>query len=108
MTRFVEITIRYRRSVIGAIAAITVLLLSQIPSLRVLIDLDAFMPTDPPYVVGSREIEGRFKIGRIFVIALQDPAGDIFSSELPAKVKGISDANASAEDLNVNDVFSLS
>src|SRR5689334_6163378 len=86
--RAVDMVIAHRRAVLGVVGALTVLLASQIPKLRVNVgDADSLLPQRNPYVIAQHDIQRTFGGKNLSVVALVPQDGDAYA---PASLAAVS------------------
>lgn len=89
MTTWINLMIRYRWWVMGAVLAVTVGLMSQIGHLHIIVSSDNFLPQSNRYIRTGNEIEGNFGHKYSVVIAVTATHGTIYQAPILEKVKRI-------------------
>jgi predicted RND superfamily exporter protein/outer membrane lipoprotein-sorting protein len=92
MRAYVEAVVRFRLVVIALALLVTAALALQTANLRVVIDPNANLPQQHPYVSTTQVIEKVFGARHIIVIALTPREGDVFRPEVLEKVQRITAA----------------
>ncbi len=107
MRKYIELIVRYRRSVLAGALMITALLVSQIGHLKVVIDPNRFLPQSHPYVVTSNKVEDLFSARTVLVIGITAKQGTIYTPEILGKVERITTKLRSVPDVIKSDVLSF-
>lgn len=107
MRKYIEMIVRYRRSVLAGALMITALLVSQIGHLKVVIDPNRFLPQSHPYVVTSNRVEDLFAARTVLVIGITAKQGTIYTPEILGKVVRITTKLRSVPDIIKSDVLSF-
>jgi len=89
MTTWINLMIRYRYWVMGAVLAVTVGLMSQIGHLQIIVSSDNMLPQSNHYIKTGNEIEAIFGHKFTIAIAVTATQGTIFQTALLEKVKRI-------------------
>jgi predicted RND superfamily exporter protein len=89
MTTWINLMIRYRYWVIGAVLAVTVGLMSQIGHLQIIVSSDNMLPQSNHYIKTGNEIEAIFGHKFTIAIAVTATQGTIFQTAILEKVKRI-------------------
>jgi len=89
MTTWINLVIRYRYWVIGAVLAVTVGLMSQIGHLQIIVSSDNMLPQSNHYIKTGNEIEAIFGHKFTIAIAVTATQGTIFQTAILEKVKRI-------------------
>src|SRR3990172_1083178 len=92
MRAYVEAIVRFRLAVIGLGVLLTAALAFQVQNLRVVIDPNANLPAEHPYVVTTQRIEKVFGARHVIVVAVTPKAGDAFAAGVLEKVQRITAA----------------
>src|SRR6267143_3017910 len=107
MRGYVEGVIRFRILVITLALLVSGLLGFQIRNLRVIVDPNATLPQQHPYVAATREAERVFRLKHQVLVGITARAGDVFTSHVLGKVRRITDALADLPGVEKGSVFSL-
>jgi uncharacterized protein len=107
MRRYVEGVLRYRLLVIGVALLVSGVLGFQIRNLHVVVDPNATLPQQHPYVAATREAERVFRLKHQVLIGITTRTGDVFTPDVLAKVKRITDSLADLPGVEKGSVFSL-
>ena len=107
MRRYVEGVIRFRILVITLALLVSGLLGFQIKNLRVVVDPNATLPQQHPYVAATREAERVFRLKHQVLIGITARTGDVFDPAVLGKVQRITDALAELPGVEKGSVFSL-
>ena len=107
MRRYVEGVIRFRPLVIASALLVSGLLGFQIKNLRVIVDPNATLPQQHPYVAATREVERVFRLKHQVLIGVTPREGDVFSSAVLGKVQRITDSLTELPGVEKGSVFSL-
>lgn len=91
LRRYVTVIVQFRLVVILAALALSALFASKIGNLRVVIDPNANLPQEHPYVIATNEIERVFGGRNLVVIGVESVSGDIFQPEILEKIQRITD-----------------
>jgi uncharacterized protein len=89
MTTWINLMIRFRWWVMGAVLAVTVGLVSQIGHLRIIVSSDNFLPQSNHYIKTGNEIEGTFGHKHAIAIAVTATHGTIYQTPILEKIKRI-------------------
>ena len=89
LTRFVEFIVRHRGKVVIALIATTVFLATQMTSLKLDMDPDLWAPQEHPYTIATKQLDKIFGGRHFTVIALVPHSGDVYQTEVLAKVERI-------------------
>ncbi|MBI3028711.1 MAG: outer membrane lipoprotein-sorting protein [Candidatus Rokubacteria bacterium] len=108
MRAYVEAIVRFRLLVIGLGVLTTVALALQVRNLRVVIDPNANLPAEHPYVVTTQRIEKVFGARHVIVVAVTPKAGDAFAAGVLEKVQRITAALQAAPGVAKGSLWSLS
>ena len=108
MRAYVEAVVRFRLVVIGLGALMTAALAFQVQNLRVVIDPNANLPAEHPYVVTTQRIEKVFGARHVIVVAVTPKAGDAFAAGVLEKVQRITAALQAAPGVTKGSLWSLS
>lgn len=87
MRNYISKIIQYRKWVLLGTALVTLALLAQLRSLRIIIDPDSTLPQSHPYIMTGNFIEKVFGNKFTVVIGVTAKNGDIFQKEILAKVQ---------------------
>src|SRR6266571_1882033 len=107
MRRYVEGVLRFRLLVIGLALLVSGVLGFQIRNLHVVVDPNATLPHQHPYVAATREAERVFRLKHQVLIGVTARTGDVFTPEILAKVQRITDSLAELPGVEKKSVFSL-
>lgn len=107
MRKYIEMIVRYRRSVLAGALMVTALLVSQIGHLKILIDPNRFLPQSHPYVQTSNRVEDLFAARTVLVIGITAKHGTIYTPEILGKVARITTKLRSVPDVIKSDVLSF-
>ncbi len=91
LRRYVTVIVRFRLVVILAALALSAFFGSRIGGLRVVIDPNANLPQEHPYVIATNEIERVFGGRNLVVIGVESTLGEIFQPEILEKLQRITD-----------------
>ncbi|MEK7364642.1 MAG: MMPL family transporter, partial [candidate division NC10 bacterium] len=108
MRAYVEAIVRFRLAVIGLGVLMTAALAFQVQNLRVVIDPNANLPAEHPYVVTTQRIEKVFGARHVIVVAVTPKAGDAFAAGVLEKVQRITAALQAAPGVTKGSLWSLS
>ena len=108
MRRYAELILRYRMAVIVLTVIASACLGMQIRNLKIVIDPNATLPPQHPYVATTRAIERLFGVRNQIVIGITPRKGDIFTPDVLARVERITAALAARKEVNADTLFSLS
>src|SRR5258708_34263886 len=89
MTTWINLMIRYRYWVMGAVLAVTVGLMSQIRHLDIIVSSDNMVPQSNHYVRTGNEIEATFGHKYPVAIAVTATNGTIYQTPILEKIKRI-------------------
>jgi predicted RND superfamily exporter protein len=89
MSTWINLMIRYRYWVMGAVLAITGALLTQIRHLEVIVSSDNMIPQSNHYIKTGNEIEGTFGYKYTVAIAVTAKQGTIYQTPILEKIKRI-------------------
>ena len=89
MTTWINLMIRYRYWVMGAVLAVTAALMSQIGHLQIVVSSDNMLPQSNHYIKTGNEIEAIFGHKYSIAIAVTATQGTIFQPAILEKVKRI-------------------
>lgn len=92
MRHYIEFILKHRISVIVLTLLITAVLVLQAQNLKVIIDPNTMLPQSHPYVVGTNTVEKIFGSKYVIVIGITPKRGDIYQTEVLAKVQHITAA----------------
>jgi predicted RND superfamily exporter protein len=87
MRAFVTWIIRHRLTVIGLVATVTLLAISQIRHLRVIVDPGTIAPAHHPYVVATNHVEALFGSKYVVVVGITPRQGDVYQPAVLAEVQ---------------------
>jgi len=107
MRRYVEGVLRVRLAIIGLVLLVSAVLGFQIRNLRVVVDPNATLPPQHPYVVATREAERVFRLKHQILIGVTSTGGDAFSPHLLGKVQRITTSLVDLPGVEKGSVFSL-
>jgi predicted RND superfamily exporter protein len=107
LRHYVEGILRYRLLVIGLTLLVSCVLGFQIRNLHVVVDPNATLPHQHPYVAATREAERVFRLKHQVLIGITARTGDVFTPEVLAKVRRITDSLADLPGVENGSVFSL-
>ena len=107
MKRYVEGVLRYRLLVIVLALFVSGVLGFQIRNLRVIVDPNATLPQQHPYVAATREAERVFRLKHQVLVGITARAGDVFTPQVLGKVQRITDSLADLPGVEKGSVFSL-
>ena len=107
MRRYVEGVLRLRFAVIGLVLLVSGVLGFQIKNLHVVVDPNATLPQQHPYVAATREAERVFRLKHQVLIGITTRTGDVFTGDVLAKIKRITDSLADLPGVEKGSVFSL-
>jgi predicted RND superfamily exporter protein len=107
MKRYVEAVLRYRLLVIVMALLVSGVLGFQIRNLRVIVDPNATLPQQHPYVAATREAERLFRLKHQVLIGVTTRAGDVFTPQVLGKVQRITASLADLPGVEKGSVFSL-
>ena len=107
MRGYVEGVIRFRILVITLALLVSGLLGFQIKNLRVVVDPNATLPQQHPYVAATREAERVFRLKHQVLIGITARTGDVFDPAVLGKVQRITDSLAELPGVQKGSVFSL-
>ena len=107
MRRYVEGVLRLRFAVIGLVLLVSGVLGFQIKNLHVVVDPNATLPQQHPYVAATREAERVFRLKHQVLIGITTRTGDVFTADVLAKIKRITDSLAELPGVEKGSVFSL-
>jgi predicted RND superfamily exporter protein len=107
MRRYVEGVIRFRLLIIGLALLVSGVLGFQIRNLHVVVDPNATLPQQHPYVAATREAERVFRLKHQVLIGITTRTGDVFTPDVLAKVQRITDSLADLPGVEKGSVFSL-
>jgi uncharacterized protein len=107
MTRYVQGVLRYRLVVIGLALLVSGVLGFQIRSLQIVVDQNATLPPQHPYVAATREAERIFRLKHQILIGITSRAGDVFSPSVLEKVQRITTSLADLPGVEKGSVISL-
>jgi predicted RND superfamily exporter protein len=93
--------------VIGVTLLVSGVLGFQIRNLHVVVDPNATLPHQHPYVAATREAELVFRLKHQVLIGVTARTGDVFTPEILAKVQRITDSLADLPGVEKKSVFSL-
>jgi uncharacterized protein len=79
----------------------------QIRNLHVMVDPNATLPYQHPYVAATREAERVFRLKHQILIGVTARTGDVFTPEVLAKVQRITDSLADLQGVERKSVLSL-
>jgi hypothetical protein len=91
LRRYVTVIVQFRLVVILAALALSAFFGSRIGSLRVVIDPNANLPQEHPYVIATNEIERVFGGRNLVVIGVESASGEIFQPGILQKIQRITD-----------------
>lgn len=91
LRRYATFIVRHRAAVLVLTVAITLFFVSHIGNLRVVVDPNANLPQEHPYVVATNEIERIFGGRNLVVIGVESTSGDIFQPTVLEKIQRITD-----------------
>src|SRR2546428_13937511 len=94
MRGYVEGVVRFRLLVIALALLVSGFLGFQIRNLRVVVDPNATLPQQHPYVAATREAERVFRLKHQVLIGITARTGDVFDPAVLGKVQRITDALA--------------
>jgi len=89
--RYATLVVRYRIAVIAAAIAVSCVFATRIGNLRVIVDPDANLPQDHPYVTTTHEIERIFGGRNLVVIGVESASGTVFDPAILEKVQRMTD-----------------
>lgn len=89
MRNYISKIIQYRKWVLLGTALVTLALLAQLRSLRIIIDPDSTLPQSHPYIMTGNYIEKVFGNKFTVVIGVTAKNGDVFQKDILAKVQRI-------------------
>src|SRR2546429_230544 len=89
--RYATLVVRYRIAVIVAAIAVSCLFATRIGNLRVIVDPDANLPQDHPYVTTTQEIEPIFGGRNLVVIGIESASGTVFDPAILDKIQRVTD-----------------
>jgi predicted RND superfamily exporter protein len=107
MRRYVEGVLRSRRLVIGFALLVSGVLGFQIRNLHVVVDPNATLPQQHPYVAATREAERVFRLKHQVLVGITTRTSDVFTPDVLAKVQRITDSLADLPGVEKGSVFSL-
>jgi predicted RND superfamily exporter protein len=107
MKRYVEGVLRYRLLTIVLTLLVSGVLGLQIRNLRVVVDQNATLPQQHPYVAATREAERVFRLKHQVLIGITARAGDVLTPHLLEKVQRITASLADLPGVEKGSVFSL-
>jgi hypothetical protein len=107
MRGYVEGVLRLRFAVIGLVLLVSGVLGFQIKNLHVVVDPNATLPQQHPYVAATREAERVFRLKHQILIGITTRTGDVFTADVLAKIKRITDSLAELTGVEKGSVFSL-
>lgn len=107
MRRYVEGVLRYRLIVIVVALLVSGVLGFQIRNLRVIVDPNATLPQQHPYVAATREAERVFRLKHQVLVGITARAGDVFTPQVLGKVQRITASLADLPGVEKGSVFSL-
>jgi uncharacterized protein len=107
MRRYVEGVLRFRLLIIGLALLVSGVLGFQIRNLHVVVDPNATLPQQHPYVAATREAERVFRLKHQVLIGITTRTGDVFTPDVLAKVQRITDSLADLPGVEKGSVFSL-
>ncbi|MGH7209278.1 MAG: efflux RND transporter permease subunit [Nitrospiraceae bacterium] len=91
LRRYVTVIVHFRLVVILAALALSAFFGTRIGNLRVVIDPNANLPQEHPYVIATNEIERVFGGRNLVVIGVESASGEIFQPEILEKIQRITD-----------------
>jgi predicted RND superfamily exporter protein len=89
--RYVIFIVRHRLVVMLAALALSLFFASRIGNLRVVVDPNANLPQEHPYVIATNEIERIFGGRNLVVIGVESVSGDVFQPAVLEKIQRITD-----------------
>ncbi len=89
--RYVTFIVRHRLVVMLAALALSLFFASRIGNLRVVVDPNANLPQEHPYVIATNEIERIFGGRNLVVIGVESVSGDVFQPAVLEKIQRITD-----------------
>jgi predicted RND superfamily exporter protein len=89
--RYVTFIVRHRLVVMLATLALSLFFASRIGNLRVVVDPNANLPQEHPYVIATNEIERIFGGRNLVVIGVESVSGDVFQPAVLEKIQRITD-----------------
>lgn len=89
--RYVTFIVRHRLVVMLAALALSLFFASRIGNLRVVVDPNANLPQEHPYVIATNEIERIFGGRNLVVIGVESASGDVFQPAVLEKIQRITD-----------------
>ena len=89
--RYVTFIVRHRLVVMLAALALSLFFASRIGNLRVVVDPNANLPQEHPYVIATNEIERIFGGRNLVVIGVESVSGDVFQPVVLEKIQRITD-----------------
>ena len=107
LRHYVEGILRYRLLVISLTLLVSGVLGFQIRNLHVVVDPNATLPHQHPYVAATREAERVFRLKHQVLIGITARTGDIFTPDVLAKVQRITDSLVDLPGVEKGSVFSL-
>lgn len=105
--RYVEFVVRYPKSVILLVALISLTLGASISRLRVELDVDKQIPQGHPLVMIGKRLESLFGGKYLTVIGFYPSEGTIYTPEVLAKVKRVTEALEAMPGVKRTSVISL-
>ena len=107
MRRWVKGVLRYRLLVIVLALLVSGVLGFQIRNLRVIVDPNATLPQQHPYVAATREAERVFRLKHQVLIGITAREGDVFTPQVLGKVQRITAALTDLPGVEKGSVLSL-
>ena len=89
--RYVTFIVRHRLAVMLAALALSLFFASRIGNLRVVVDPNANLPQEHPYVIATNEIERIFGGRNLVVIGVESVSGDVLQPAVLEKIQRITD-----------------
>lgn len=107
LRRYVTLVVAWPKTVITLIAVITIGLAFYITKLRVLLDVDDQIPPGHPLVVVGKRIEKLFGGKFVTVVGIYPKTGTVYTKEILAKVKRITEELEGLPGIRPGSVLSL-
>ncbi len=107
MKRAVEFVVRHPWWVVGVTALVTVVLGVQMTRVRMVIDPKTILPQHHPYVQLNNVIEEVFGGSRVVVVGIVAKRGDIFTPDILATIKTLTDEVKRIPGIKEENVISL-
>jgi predicted RND superfamily exporter protein len=105
--KFAELSIKYKWVVLGLIAIITALAVTQISKIDIRNDPDTLLPQTNRYVSTNNYIEEKFGMGNIFVVGVEVKEGTIYQDWFVNKVQEIHNKLEKMENSNRANFISI-